>query len=197
MQSVPADNSSRSAVGEVNPFRDLNINSKWTNYFSEKWGVVEPLGIHLGVRYDSKRNKVSGVYEQVPLNNAFIHISLLRTLEFIFKNEEVVVKLINLQVLVTHTRISVMENTLEITHCFQNRKMHCKFKFTTMTLKQQMHWGLNKLGFFIAQFTTTSKLNPDEYPSYFFVSFDAKMQKYSIDKILTPLILDVKVLEHN
>lgn len=64
LSAVPADNPSRSAVEEVfsdtfNPFSDLNTNSKWTKYFSEKWGVVEPEEIHLGVRYDSKRNKVS------------------------------------------------------------------------------------------------------------------------------------------
>lgn len=93
LNAVPAENPSRSAVEEVfnntlNPFSDLNTNSKWTKYFSEKWGVVEPLEIHLGVRYDSKRNKISGVYEQVPVNDTFIYIPLLKT-EFIFKNEEI------------------------------------------------------------------------------------------------------------
>lgn len=79
LSAVPADNPSRSAVEEVfnctfNPFADLNTNSKWTKYFSEKWGVVEPLEMYLGVRYDSKRNKISGVYEQVPVNDTYLHM---------------------------------------------------------------------------------------------------------------------------
>ncbi len=45
--------------------------------------------INLGVRFDSKRNKTSGVYEQVPVNDTFIYVPLLKTLDFIFKNEEV------------------------------------------------------------------------------------------------------------
>lgn len=47
LSAVPTDNPSRSAVEDIfrntfNPFSDLNTNSKWTKYFSEKWGVVEP-----------------------------------------------------------------------------------------------------------------------------------------------------------
>ena len=140
LNAVPAENPSRNAVEEVfnntfNPFCDLNTNSKWTKYFSEKWGVVEPLEIHLGVRYDSKRNKISGAYEQVPVNDTFMYIPLLKTLEFIFKNEEICYQ-INKS---SAVRISVMENTTEIMHCIQNQKMHCKFKFIMMTLKHQIH----------------------------------------------------------
>lgn len=67
LSAVPVTNPSRSAVEDVfsktyNSFSDLNINSKWSKYLSEKWGVLEPVEIHLGVRYDSKRNKVSGRY---------------------------------------------------------------------------------------------------------------------------------------
>lgn len=72
-----------------NPFSDLNTNSKWTKYFSEKWGIVEPVEVHLGTRFDSKRNKESSLYEQVPVNDTFIYIPILKTLEFIFRNEEV------------------------------------------------------------------------------------------------------------
>lgn len=46
----------------------------------KKWGVIEPVQINLGVSYDSKRNKVSGVYEQVPVNDTFIYLPLFKTL---------------------------------------------------------------------------------------------------------------------
>ena len=94
LSAVPDTNPSRSAVEDVfsksyNPFTDLNTNSKWIKYFAEKWGVVEPVEIHLGVRYDSKRNEVSGKYEQVPVNDTFIYVPLLKILDFIFRNEQV------------------------------------------------------------------------------------------------------------
>ena len=81
--AVSVTNPSRSAVEDVfsktyNLFSDLNTNSKWSKYFTEKWGVVEPVEIHLGVRYDSKRNKVSGRYEQVQVNDTFIYVPLLK-----------------------------------------------------------------------------------------------------------------------
>lgn len=52
LHALPAENPSRGAVEEVfnntfNPFSDLNTHSKCTKYFSEKWGLVEPLEIHL------------------------------------------------------------------------------------------------------------------------------------------------------
>lgn len=76
---VPVDSTSRSSVDEVfnsfhNPFSDFNTDTKWRKYFSEKWGVVEPIEMHLGVRYDSRRNKISGMFEQIPVNDTFIYI---------------------------------------------------------------------------------------------------------------------------
>lgn len=81
---VPVESTSRSSVEEVfinfhNPFSDFNTDTKWRKYFSEKWGVVEPTEVHLGVRYDSRRNKISGMYEQIPVNDTFIYIPLLKT----------------------------------------------------------------------------------------------------------------------
>lgn len=63
LSAVPGEKPSRIAVEEVfsntyNPFSDLNTNSKWTKYFSEKLGIVEPVEIHLGVRFESKRKRI-------------------------------------------------------------------------------------------------------------------------------------------
>ncbi|XP_051566959.1 uncharacterized protein LOC127448461 isoform X1 [Myxocyprinus asiaticus] len=92
LKVVPECNPIRIAVENVlvklqNPFSDLNTDSKWKKYFCAKWGVVQPVEVHLGVRYDSKRNRRSGIYEQVPVNDTFMYIPLFKTLEFIFKNE--------------------------------------------------------------------------------------------------------------
>ena len=59
-------------------------------YFDEKWGIVEPLEIVLGVRYDTRRNETTGMYSQVPVNDTFMYVPILETLKCIFRNPEIV-----------------------------------------------------------------------------------------------------------
>lgn len=70
-----------------NPFSKLNTETKWKKHFSEKWGIVEPVEIALGVRYDIRRNR--NTYEQVPVTDKFMYVPILETLKFIFTNQEI------------------------------------------------------------------------------------------------------------
>lgn len=208
LNAVPADNPSRNAVEDIfsntfNPFRDLNTNSKWTKYFSEKWDLVEPVEIHLGVRYDSKRNKVTGLYEQVPVNDTFIYIPLFKTLEFIFKNGEVCYHINNPAALGDlykdfsdgkyyqyHPLFSKSKNALQLQVYYDDFETS-----NPLGSKQSIH----KLG---CLYFTLRNLPPRLNSSLMnihlislFHSHDAK--KYGIDKILTPFVDNVKVLEQN
>jgi hypothetical protein len=56
------DNPSTSAVKDSfenfeNQFASFNSETKRTKYFNQKWVIVEPVEVVLGVRYDSRRNK--------------------------------------------------------------------------------------------------------------------------------------------
>ncbi len=55
----------------------------------KKWAVVDPTEIKLGVRYDRRLNRVTRTYDQVPVTDTFIHIPLLDTLQFIFRNTDI------------------------------------------------------------------------------------------------------------
>lgn len=72
-----------------NPFSKLNTVTKWKKHFSEKWGIVAPVEVALGVRYDTRRNRTTGTYDQVPVTDKFVHIPLLKSLKFIFTNQEI------------------------------------------------------------------------------------------------------------
>ena len=48
-----------------NPFSPLNTETKRQRHFKIKWKIVEPIEHVLGVRYDSRRDKTTGVYCQV------------------------------------------------------------------------------------------------------------------------------------
>ena len=70
-----------------NPFTDLNTEWKRNKYFNQKWGVVEPREMTLGVRYDTRHNQKSGTYDQVPVKDTFIYVPILESLKFICELE--------------------------------------------------------------------------------------------------------------
>lgn len=72
-----------------NPFTHLNTEWKRNKFFNQKWGVVEPREITLGVRYDTRRNQKSGTYDQVPVKDTFIYVPILESLKFTCKNPEI------------------------------------------------------------------------------------------------------------
>lgn len=51
--------------------------------------IVEPVEVALGVRYDTRRNRTTGTYDQVPITDTFVYTPLLETLKFIFANQEI------------------------------------------------------------------------------------------------------------
>lgn len=205
---VPEGNPSRMEVENVfmnlkNPFSDLNTDSKWKKYFCAKWGVVQPLEVHLGVRYESRRNRTSGLYEQVPVNNTFIYIPLFKTLEFIFKNE-IICSHITSSTLVFYS--DMYSDFCDGTY-FKNNPLFSSFK---NALQIQVYFdefetanplgskqGVHKLG---CLYFTLRNLPPHLNSSLMnihlislFHSQDAR--KYGLDEILRPFIEDVKKLE--
>lgn len=72
-----------------NPFTHLNTEWKRNQFFNQKWGVVEPIEIQLGVRYDNRRNQRTGTYDQVPVKDTFIYVPILETLKFMCRNPEI------------------------------------------------------------------------------------------------------------
>lgn len=73
---------SKSLENVENPFVSFNTETKRMKYFSEKWGVVEPVEKILGVRYDTRRNKQTGTSDQVPVNDTFVYIPVMETIKF-------------------------------------------------------------------------------------------------------------------
>ncbi|XDV45398.1 hypothetical protein PO909_013506 [Leuciscus waleckii] len=205
---VPVDSTSRSSVEDVfnsfhNPFSDFNTDTKWRKYFSEKWGVVEPTEIHLGVRYDTRKNKISGMYEQIPVNDTFIYIPLLKTLEFIFRNNEYSPSnliqekrqsdtyrdLCDGQYYKNHPLYSIHSNALQIQIYYDD--------FETANPLGSQH-GIHKLGclYFVLR-NLPAHINSSLMNIHLIISLfhseDGK--KYGMDKILGPLVDDVKILE--
>lgn len=69
-----------------NPFSCLNTESKRTKHFEEKWKIVEPVEYILGVRFDMCRDKTTGAYTQVPVNDKFMFVPIIGSLSSMFRN---------------------------------------------------------------------------------------------------------------
>lgn len=71
-----------------NPFSCLNTESKRTKHFEEKWKIVEPVEHILGVRFDMRRDKTTGTYMQVSVNDKFMYVPIIGSLSSMFRNSE-------------------------------------------------------------------------------------------------------------
>ena len=62
--------------------------TKRNKHFKEKWGNIEPVEKVLGTRFDSRRNKSTGTYDQVIITDTFSYVPILEMLKTIFDNLE-------------------------------------------------------------------------------------------------------------
>lgn len=69
-----------------NPFTPLNSESKRQKHFAVKWRIVDPVEKVLCTRFDSRRNKTTGSYEQVVVTDKFAYVPILETLKTILLN---------------------------------------------------------------------------------------------------------------
>jgi len=72
-----------------NPFGALNSETKRRQYFTEKWGRVEPVECVLGTRFDTRRNRTTGTYDPAVVTDTFVYIPILKTLDFIYKHPKI------------------------------------------------------------------------------------------------------------
>jgi len=61
----------------------LNSEAKRKRLCMEKWGIIEPSEIVLGTRFDRRRNKTTGTFDQVVVTDKFAYIPILETLKAI------------------------------------------------------------------------------------------------------------------
>jgi len=159
---VTDNNPSRPAIEELfkrleNPFSQLNTDTKWKKYFRDKWGVVEPVELRFGVRYETRRNNKTGTYEQVPVNDKFIYIPVLKTLQFIFRNENIC-EMMQTCTHMTYMKISVTVATLKIIHYFRLINLLSKFNYTLMSLNVQILLAPKKVFIKLVAFTLFSEI---------------------------------------
>lgn len=69
-----------------NPFTSLNSESKRNSYFEQKWKTVEPVEKVLGVRFENRRNRCTGTYDQIVVTDKLTYVPILETLQSVLRN---------------------------------------------------------------------------------------------------------------
>ncbi|KAL7878942.1 hypothetical protein AOLI_G00099160 [Acnodon oligacanthus] len=72
-----------------NPFTVLNSEYKQSKFLTDKWETVKPVECVIGSRFDTRRNKKFETYDQVVVQDKFIYVPILSTLQPIFKSQYV------------------------------------------------------------------------------------------------------------
>lgn len=207
LSAIPKTDPNVSVLNECfenleNPFTDLNTEWKRNKYFNQKWGVVEPVEITMGIRYDSRRNQKSGTYDQVPVKDTFIYVPILETLKFMCRNPEICSLL--------KRECKSEPDTYTDFSDGAYFKTHPLFTVERLALQIQIYYddfetanplgskrGIHKIGclYFIVR-NLPPKFNSVLMNIHLVALFHTQdLQNYGFDVILEPLINDVKILE--
>ncbi|XP_032433923.1 uncharacterized protein LOC116729460 isoform X1 [Xiphophorus hellerii] len=183
-----------------NPFTPLNSEAKLNKHLREKWGLVEPIEKVLGTRFDSRKNKSTGTYDQV--TDRFAYIPILETLKSILQKKE----LPEMFKLGYIPKEGVYADLRDAIH-FKESPL---FSLQKDALQIQLFYddfetanvlgpkkGLHKLG---AIYFTLRNFSPIFNSSLLNIHLCAlfhaqDIKRYSFNLILEPLVNDLKVLE--
>lgn len=69
-----------------NPFTCLNTESNRTKHFEQKWKIVETVEYILCVQFDMRKDKTTGAYTQVSVNDKFMYVPIIGSLSSMFRN---------------------------------------------------------------------------------------------------------------
>ncbi|XP_041825358.1 uncharacterized protein LOC121629700 [Melanotaenia boesemani] len=183
-----------------NPFTILNSEYKWSKFFFGKFETVEPVECVIGSRLDTRRNKETGTYDQTVVQDKFMYVPILSTLESIFKSPYTA------EMLCSATDDSRLRNICDGSLF----KTHLLFSTEKHTVQIQMFYddfevanslgskrGIHKLG---ALYFTLRNFSP-KWNSllaniHLCALFHAQdLKRYGFSEILAPIVRDIKLLE--
>ncbi len=186
-----------------NPFTSFNSKAKREKFFSERWGIVQPLEIVLGIRYDNRRNKRTGSYDQVPVKDTFVYIPILDSLKFmLFRNTDICKHFESGFDISPDVYKDFSDGSYCRGHPLFSKHSSLQIQlyyddFETCNPLGSKH-GIHKIGclYFILR-NLPPKFNSAVLNIHLVSLFHSQdVKKYGFDAILAPLINDVKILEN-
>lgn len=168
----------------------------------KKWELVDPVEYVLGVRFDVRKDKTTGVYCQVPITDKFVYVPILGTLQSLFKNSEICDAFLQPKEHEKGIYRDICDGSLfqcnalfsQRRHAIQIQLYYDDFE-TANPLGSKK--GIHKLGclYFILR-NLPPKFNSVLTNIHVISLFHSQdLKKYGFDDILKPFIDDLKTLE--
>lgn len=184
-----------------NPFTDLNTQRKRQTFFEKKWELVDPVEYVLGVRFDVRKDKTTGVYCQVPITDKFVYVPILGTLQSLFKNSEICDAFLQPKEHEKGIYRDICDGSLFQCNALFSQRRHAiqiqlYYDFETANPLGSKKW-MHKLGclYFILR-NLPPKFNSVLTNIHVISLFHSQdLKKYGFDDILKPFIDDLKTLE--
>lgn len=185
-----------------NPFSHLNTETKRQRHFQKKWKIVKPVEHVLGVRFDVRRDRTTGIYSEIPVNDKFTYVPILGTLVSVFTNQELCKCFQQVKVHEDGIFKDINDGSYFRNHPLFSQQKHA--------LQIQLYYddfetanplgskkGIHKLG--CVYFTLRNlppKLNSVLMNIHLVALFHSDdLKKYGFGPILQPLLNDLKLLE--
>ena len=162
-----------------------NTEYKRKRHFEKKWNIVEPVEHVLGVRFDVRRDIITGTYRQVPVNDNFNYVPIQEVKPH---QEGFYRDISNGSYFKNHSLFSQQEPALQIQLYYDDFE-------TANPLGSKK--GVHKLGcvYFVLR-NSSPKLNSVLMSIHLVALFHSEdLKKYGFEPILKPLIDDLKILE--
>ncbi|KAF7206913.1 putative LOC107373498-like protein, partial [Nothobranchius furzeri] len=184
-----------------NPFSILNSEYKRSKFLSEKREIVEPLEYVIGSRFDTRRNKSTGTYDQIVVKDKFMYIPILSTLQSVFNSQYAAEMLISLDTndstlrdisdgsfFKTHPLFSTEKHTVQIQMFYDDFEVA-----NPLGSKRSIH-KMGAIYFTLRNFSP--KWNSVLANIHLCALFHAQdLKRYGFNEILAPVVRDIKVLE--
>lgn len=185
-----------------NPFSMFNSEAKRKKYYYEKWEIVEPEEYVLGVRLDVRRDRITGVYSEVPVTDKYMYVPILSSLKSMFKNNDLKDAFLQDNLSEKGIYKDIRDGSY-----FQNHPLFAQQRHALQLLIYYDDFetanplgskrGIHKLGcVYFTLKNLPSKFNSVLLNVHLVSLFHtADVKTYGFDEIMKPLIRDLKILE--
>lgn len=186
----------------ASPFDLLKTQHKRTTFFRKQFGLVEAKSVFLGNRYDQCLDAASGSMRQVVKRETFQYVPILQLLELILSDDSIFTETAKDRISVDGLMYDYCDGSLfKGNSLFADEKCALQlclyFDECEVVNPLGSRRGIHKIGFIYMSLRNVppvfnSRLNNIHIVAAF-NSLD--MSKYGFDKILAPLVRDIKQLE--
>ena len=187
----------------ANPFESINTQHKWTKLFRTQFGMVEARSVFLGNRYDQCLDAASGSMRQIIRRDTFQYVPILNVIELLLSDNSIFRETVRDRVSVDGVMCDFCDGSLYNSNpLFVEDKSALQlclyFDECEVANPLGSRRGIHKIGFIYMSLRNmqpmfNSRLNNIHIVAAF-NSLDRS--KYGFDKILAPLVRDIKQLEH-